>query len=108
MADHDAPGQRAPRPLGEVLGKVLRGMKMSDEQSGVTLFSGWRRIVGEAIADNVTPVRLEKRELTVEVHDPAWATQLKFLESQLLSTLREHVGDEVDSLRITLRRDRRS
>ena len=31
---------------------------------------------------------------------------MKFLESQLLSTLKEHVGDEVDSLDIKVRRSR--
>jgi predicted nucleic acid-binding Zn ribbon protein len=62
--------------------------------------------VGDGIADHVTPQRLEKRTLTVEVDDPAWATQLKFLESQLLSTLKEHVGDEVDTLHIKVRRTR--
>lgn len=103
MTDRPA---RPPQALSNVLGRVLRGMRMSDEQSAVGLFANWRDIVGEAVADHVTPVRLEKRELTVEVRDQAWATQLKFLESQLLSTLREHVGDEVDSLRIKVRRTR--
>jgi predicted nucleic acid-binding Zn ribbon protein len=54
----------------------------------------------------VLPKRLEKRRLVVEVDDAAWATQLKFLEAQLLATLKEHVGDEVDSLEIRVRRSR--
>ena len=97
---------RAPRALGDVLAKVLRRMKVSDESTALGVFSHWREIVGDPIADHVTPKRLEKRRLTVEVDDPAWATQLKFLESQLLSTLKEHVGDEVDSLDIKVRRSR--
>ena len=97
---------RDPRPLGEVLGRVLRRMKVSDESGGVGLFSGWRSIVGDTIADNVSPKRLEKRVLHVEVIDAAWATQLKFLEQKLLSTLREHGIDEVDSLDIRVRRSR--
>jgi len=44
--------------------------------------------------------------LVVEVDDPAWATQLKFLESQLIATLRDSVGDEVESLEIRVRRSR--
>jgi predicted nucleic acid-binding Zn ribbon protein len=70
------------------------------------LFAQWRSIVGDAVADHATPKRLEKRRLVVEVDDPAWATQLKFLESQLLTTLREHAGDEVDALDIRVRRSR--
>jgi predicted nucleic acid-binding Zn ribbon protein len=81
-------------------------MKVSDESTAIGLFSQWPHIVGDAIATHVTPKRLEKRVLTVEVDDAAWATQLKFLESKLLSTLKDHIGDEVDSLNIKVRRSR--
>jgi predicted nucleic acid-binding Zn ribbon protein len=97
---------RAPRQLSDVVNKVLQRMKVSDSGSSMSLFSQWRDIVGDAIADHVTPKRLEKRVLTVEVDDPAWATQLKFLEKQLLSTLRTKAGDEVDSLDVKVRRSR--
>lgn len=97
---------RAPKPLGEVLAKVLQRIKVVDQREGVELFRSWRDIVGDAIADNVTPKRLENRVLSVEVVDNAWATQLKFLEARLISTLREHVGDEVDSLQIRVKRPR--
>lgn len=107
MSDDEwTPPGRAPRPLSEVLGKVLRKMKVSDETTALGLFSNWREIVGDAIADHVAPKRLEKRKLVVEVDDAAWATQLKFLESQLLSTLNERIGNEVDSLEIRVRRSR--
>lgn len=97
---------RAPRQLQDVLGKVLKRMKVSDTTSSMGLFSNWRELVGDAIADHVTPKRLEKRVLVVEVDDPAWATQLKFLEAQLISTLRAKAGDEVDSLDVKVRRSR--
>ncbi len=60
---------KAPRPLSEVLGKVLRKMKVSDETTALGLFSHWREIVGDPIADHVLPKRLEKRRLVVEVDD---------------------------------------
>ena len=106
MMNDDIPEGRPPKALADVLARVLRGMKVSDESKAVGLFSHWPDIVGSAVADHVTPKRLEKRVLTVEVDDPAWATQLKFLESQLLSTLKDHIGDEVDSLNIKVRRSR--
>jgi predicted nucleic acid-binding Zn ribbon protein len=106
-SDDEIPAGKPPRSLAEVLGTVMRRMKMSDESAAIGVFSHWREIVGAPIADHVTPLRLEKRVLTVQVEDPAWATQLKFLESKLLSTLHEHIGDEIDSLKITLRRSRR-
>ena len=104
--EEDIPPGKPPRALNEVLGKVLRRMRVSDESSAIGLFSGWRQIVGDTIADHAVPKRLEKRVLVVEVDDPAWATQLKFLESQLIATLRDSVGDEVESLEIRVRRSR--
>lgn len=104
--DEFVPSGRAPKQLTDVLGKVLRRMKVSDQDSAMGLFSQWNEIVGAAIAEHVTPKKLEKRVLIVEVDDPAWATQMKFLETQLLTTLRSHVGDEVDSLEVRLRRSR--
>jgi predicted nucleic acid-binding Zn ribbon protein len=104
--EENIPPGKPPRVLNEVLGKLLRRMHVSDESSALGLFSGWRQIVGDTIADHVAPKRLEKRVLVVEVDDPAWATQLKFLESQLIATLRDSVGDEVESLEIRVRRSR--
>ena len=107
MTDHDdIPPGKPPRPLNDVLGKVLRRMKMSDEASALSLFSSWRQIVGDGIADHVTPQRLEKRTLTVEVDDPAWATQLRFLHDEVLHTLRTYAGDSVDKIDIRVRRTR--
>jgi len=104
--EENIPPSKPPRVLNEVMGKLLRRMHVSDESSAIGLFSGWRQIVGDTIADHVAPKRLEKRVLVVEVDDPAWATQLKFLESQLIATLRDSVGDEVESLEIRVRRSR--
>ncbi|MSZ60804.1 MAG: DUF721 domain-containing protein [Actinobacteria bacterium] len=104
--EENIPTGKPPRALNEVLGKLLRRMHVSDESSAIGLFSGWRQIVGDQIADHAVPKRLEKRILVVEVDDPAWATQLKFLESQLIATLRDNVGDEVESLEIRVRRSR--
>lgn len=107
MADDDwSRRTREPKALGEVLGRVLRRMRVSDDSAAVGLFSGWRSIVGETIADNVSPKRLEKRVLHVEVVDSAWATQLKFLEKKLIATLQEHGIDDVDRLDIRVRRSR--
>lgn len=102
--DRDESPGRFPARLDEVLGRVMRRMRVSDSPSATTLFSRWRSIVGDTVADHATPKRLDKRRLVVEVDDPVWATQLRFLEAQVLSTLREHVGDEVESLDIRVRR----
>ena len=102
----DIPAGPRVRSLGDLLGRYLGRAVGKDAPAAKDLFSQWRTVVGDTVADNVTPVRLERGVLTVEVVENAWATQLKFLERQLLNTLREHVGDVVDSLEVKVRRSR--
>jgi len=102
----DIPAGPKARSLGDLLGRYLGRMVGKDAPAAKDLFSQWRAIVGDTVADNVTPVRLERGVLTVEVVQNAWATQLKFLERQLVNTLRGHVGDVVDSLEVKVRRSR--
>jgi predicted nucleic acid-binding Zn ribbon protein len=80
---------------------------MGDTQAVGGLFGQWREIVGDPIADNVTPVRLDDNRLVVEVSEPAWATQFKFLEQQVIHTLRERLGDVVDVIDVRVSRARR-
>ena len=98
-------GERPLRPLSDALGRALRGLSVADSAS-TSVFARWREVVGDVVADNATPVRLEKKRLVVEVTDPAWATQLRFLEATLLATLREALGDEVDAFDVRVRRPR--
>lgn len=105
MSAYRPRGERPLRPLSEALGRALRGLRVADTPS-TSVFTRWREIVGDVVADNAVPKRLEKKRLTVEVSDPAWATQLRFLETTLLATLREALGDEIDSFDVRVRRSR--
>lgn len=98
---------RDPSPLTEHVNTAMRRLNMGDSSAVGGLFGQWREIVGDPIADNVTPVRLENKHLVVEVVEPAWATQFKFLEQQVLHTLREHLGDVVDVINVRVSRRRK-
>jgi predicted nucleic acid-binding Zn ribbon protein len=56
------------------------------------LFRGWTEAVGEQVAAHVRPVVLDGGRLVVEVDEPAWATQLQFLERDLLDRVRPLVA----------------
>ena len=66
----------------------------------------WNETVGEAVAKHVQPVKLDGGKLVVEVDDPAWATQLKFLEANLRERLLESTGARIDSFEVRVRRTR--
>jgi predicted nucleic acid-binding Zn ribbon protein len=59
------------------------------------VFGRWPALVGEQIAQHARPVRLRHRTLMVTVDDPVWATQLRWLENDLLARLEEGLGGGV-------------
>ena len=85
--------------------RSLRGGAGRAEVGGV--FGRWDDAVGPAVAANVRPVRLEQGTLLVEVDDPAWATQVRFLADDLRRRLREVSGVDVERLEVRVGRPRR-
>src|SRR4051794_19522870 len=100
-------------PLSESLGGVvrsLRGPSERDDGSGSSVrqlggvFGRWKEAVGEAVARHVQPLRLDGTRLVVEVDDPAWATQLRFLEGNLRERLLAVTGATIDEFEIRVSR----
>ncbi len=106
--------RREPVPIGDSLAGVvesLRGPSASAGSASSTtvramggVFGRWDEIVGEVVAAHVQPVKLDGSTLVVEVDDPAWATQLKFLEADLRERLQRIVSATVDTMEIRVRR----
>ncbi len=98
-----------PIVLADSLAGVVRALR--DDPAGAAtpaviggVFGRWTEAVGEAVATHVQPVKLDGRKLIVEVDDPAWATQLRFLEATLRQRLAEVAGAEIDTLEIRVGR----
>jgi len=68
------------------------------------VFGRWEQDVGAAVAAHVQPVKLDGTTLVVMVDDPAWATQLKFLEGTLKQRLLEVAGATVERLEVRVSR----
>jgi hypothetical protein len=85
----DGPG---PRPVGDSLDTVMRGLG-APEASGVHLvFERWSEVVGEALAARTHPVRMDGGRLVLEVDEPAIATHVRFLQPELLARLEALLG----------------
>ena len=56
------------------------------------VFGGWEDAVGPSVAAHCTPVSLVRGCLVVEVAEPAWATQLRFLGSTILARFEASAG----------------
>jgi len=68
------------------------------------VFGRWEDAVGAAVAAHVQPVKLDGTTLIVEVDDPAWATQLRFLEATLRERLLEVAGATIVKVEVRVRR----
>ena len=92
-----------PIRLGDSLSGVVRSLRPDSAaapsaQSLGGVFGRWVEAVGEAVAKHVRPVKLDGGRLTVEVDDPAWATQMRFLEATLRERVFDVTGVTLDSI----------
>ena len=105
-----------PIRLGDSLHDVVRELR--PEQPGKTapmapaaaiggVFGRWEAAVGPAVAAHVQPVKLDGTTLVVQVDDPAWATQLRFLEADLRTRLADVAGATVERIEVRVAGRRR-
>ena len=103
---------RDPVPIGDSLDKVVRSLRNDDSATtspGQTagqmggVFGRWAEAVGDAVAAHVKPVKLDGTKLIVEVDDPAWATQLRFLETTLKQRLLDVAGATIVTVEVRVK-----
>jgi predicted nucleic acid-binding Zn ribbon protein len=85
-------GWRDPRPLGESLDRLSHTLGAPGATALAALFERWEDIVGPAVAAHARPLKLAGGVLTVAVDEPGWATQLTYLEADLVRRVEEVVG----------------
>jgi predicted nucleic acid-binding Zn ribbon protein len=102
----ELPGRRPePRPVGASLDRVTQALGVPRSSTLEAVFARWEELVGPAVAGHARPTALRDRRLVVTVDEPGWATQLRWLEADLLARLAETAGsDAVDSLEVRVAR----
>ena len=82
------------------------GAESSTAITGV--FGEWPNIVGEQVAQHVKPIKLERGRLIVEIDDPSWATQMRFLEPQLIEKLNAATTSTITTIEVRVKRNPRN
>ena len=81
----------------------------ADSTTAITgVFGEWPKIVGEQVAQHVTPIKLERGRLIVEIDDPSWATQMRFLEPQLVEKLNAATTSTITAIEVRVKRNPRN
>lgn len=90
----DGRGEWAPHTLGESLDRLLGQMGAPRRSTVAGLHERWAEVVGDALAAHTRPVRVRDGALVVGVDDPAWATQVRWLGTELAARARLVLNDD--------------
>ena len=84
-----------PTRLGDSLDRVAKRLGAPNSRSLGAVFGHWDDIVGPVVAAHARPVSLRDGVLRVEVDEPGWATQLRYLAPDILRRCGEVAGADV-------------
>jgi predicted nucleic acid-binding Zn ribbon protein len=102
---HSDRSDRPVRRIGEALSELAADLRLDDPDDVAAVMAAWPTAVGVAVAAHVRPRRLHDGVLLVEVDAPVWATQLRYLEEDVLRRLGRKVRPGVvRSIRPVVRR----
>ena len=92
---------KEPVHLRSVLEQLLKDFGTPDITVVTSIVDQWEEVVGIDLAAKISAVAVSGSELIVRVDDPAWASQINWLEKQLLDKITSLVGEEkVTSIRV--------
>jgi predicted nucleic acid-binding Zn ribbon protein len=84
-----------PRPVKDSLEHMARRLGAPTASSLGAVFSRWEEAVGPSVAAHTRPLSLADGVLVVAVDQPGWATQLRYLSTDLLQRLADVAGEGV-------------
>lgn len=70
--------------LKQVLESVLKEHKLTSDIDAYKIFSLWGEVAGPVVANHCRPARLTNDILYVEVDDPIWLAQLRYMKLDIL------------------------
>jgi predicted nucleic acid-binding Zn ribbon protein len=101
-----------PRPVGASLDRVAEDLGVARPGAGAQasaqalrdVFSGWAEVVGDHLARHARPVALRRGVLILAVDNPAWVTELRYLEADLLQRIDDAAPGVVERVELRVRR----
>lgn len=84
-----------PVSLHDALVELTTELRVASPDAMSTVSAMWPDVIGRELAPHVHLGTLRDGVLTLTVDDPAWATPLRYLESEIVTTLSERLGPEV-------------
>ncbi len=93
------------RPVGDGVERVLKHLKAPSSEVVESVFSDWKRLVGDVIGEHTRPARIENGVLFIEVDEPAWASEMQWMSEDILRRITETASTtEITSIKVILSR----
>jgi predicted nucleic acid-binding Zn ribbon protein len=74
--------------LQRVLKKVLKDCNLPPQNiDAYKVFHLWEEIAGDGLANHAKPVRIDDRILYVEVDDPVWLSQVRYMKLDIMEKI---------------------
>ncbi|MFM7776582.1 MAG: DUF721 domain-containing protein [Actinomycetota bacterium] len=86
--EEDRSKKEDPEKLSNILSDLVTTKDWKKGIAEGTLFTKWREIVGNEIADHCEPITLFEGRLTIKAESTSWATQLRLITPDLLKNIR--------------------
>lgn len=84
---------RDPAGLGDVLDGVSRTMGWTSPLARGELLATWPELVGPEVASHTEPVGIEDGVLSVQCDSTAWATQLRLMRGEMVTSITRRFPD---------------
>jgi predicted nucleic acid-binding Zn ribbon protein len=81
--------------LKNVLEKVLKENNFEGDIETYRIFALWEEIAGTQVAAHARPARISQGILYVEVNDPLWLTQLRYMKREILGKIERGIKKDL-------------
>ena len=92
---------RGPEPVSTKLDRLMPHLGLPPVSAITALLRSWPDIAGEGAARNSRP-RIAGDALVITVSDTAWASEMGWISQQILATVNERCGLELQTVRISV------
>ena len=86
------PDERDPQLVGEALTELIQDRGWTTQLTVRTLLEDWAELVGATCADHCSPESFTNSVLVIRTDSTAWATQLRLMAGQVISTINTQLG----------------
>jgi len=88
-------GSADPSHIKDGLDRIVQSLGMPSADALQMVFYKWSEIVGPELAGQCQPTKLDKGRLVVVAKDQAWATQLRWLQREMIERCEDVLGPGV-------------